>query len=330
MPFSDRDVLAFSSINGVGPTAISKLLSSGCQSVHDYASMPPRISEALQDKIRRLRIYEFADEQIDRAESCGSTLVTKASGKYPILLSGIADAPPVLFVKGDISVLALPSIGVIGTREPTAHGAITTERLTAYFAKLGYAIVSGLALGCDSIAHKECVRLEGKGIAVLAHGLHTIAPKKNADLAKSLLESGGVLISEFAFGVDAQPRLFVQRDKTQALLSEAVVMVQSDLKGGSLHASRAAIRYGRALVVPFPTKTDITAQEAKIQANLLLASENAADIAELLGCDESQLEKIFVVRHRDDYEAMIEFVKKIGERRGASAGTPRSHSPNLL
>ncbi len=311
MALSNRDILAVSAINGVGPSTISKLLGGGYQMSGEEALLPPRILEAFKDKVRKARIYEFADRQLEQADEQNLKIISKVDGSYPDILRQTQDSPAILYVKGDLSTLDTPTVGVIGTREPTLHGKVTTERVTAFFAEQGYTVVSGLALGCDAISHQECVRLHSRGIVVLAHGLHTIAPKRNAPLANAILEEGGVLVSEFALGVEPQPRLFVQRDKTQALLSKAVVMVQSDLSGGSLHASRAALRYDRALVIPYPTAPDIARNEPKIQANLVIAGTNVDARIELLRCDTEKLKNIFVIKNRNDYPAMLKFIDAV-------------------
>jgi DNA processing protein len=300
-----RDILAISGLSGVGPVAVHRMLESSAADLADLRTLPPRIANSLANASERNAAFEYADKQLDWAELHGVTIISRADRLYPPLLAKHADAPAILFVKGNLEALTLPSVGIIGTREPTAHGVIATKRMTAAFVQEGFAIVSGLALGCDAIAHEECSALNAPGIAVLAHGLQTIAPKRNAKLADAILAAGGLLVSEFPFGVEPQPRLFVQRDKTQALLSQAIVMMQSDLKGGSLHASRAALKYGRVLIVPHPTSLDITNNEPKIQANLVLSDSPSEQKLELLGCSREDLARLMIVRGRDDYPDMF-------------------------
>ena len=139
-------------------------------------------------------------------------------------------------------------------------------------------------------------------MAVLAHGLQTIAPSKHRKLAEDILNAGGALVSQYPIGRDAIPQQFVQRDKTQAGLAQGVVMVQSDLQGGSLHASRASIEYGRWLAVPYPTEQDRGRDEPKIQANLMLSDGSDAERLDLLRRkDNSGLDRILVLRGKEDY-----------------------------
>ena len=309
--FSSLDVVAFSAISGVGPATIAKLLDSGYAQSQEEKLLPARIAEALFDRNRRAEIYRFAEKQFDEAAKAGVDIITRLDDTFPKLLKAHFDAPAFLFAKGNLAALEGPQVGVIGTREPTRHGAVATQRITEIFVEKSYSIVSGLALGCDSLSHAACVEANGKAIAVLAHGLHTVAPKRSAALADAILNSGGLLISEFAFGVEPQPRLFVQRDKTQALLSQAIVMMQSDLKGGSLHASRAAVKYGRGLIIPYPTTVDIENLEPKIQANLVLADGDVASKTELLMCTKDDLAHLMVVRGREHYAGMFEFIESV-------------------
>jgi DNA processing protein len=309
MMLSSRDILAFSAARGVGPSTIFKIVAD-YELRPDVVELPPRLELAFADKVARTAAYAFADEQIKRASETDVTIVTRLDGKYPQILRRFPEAPAILYVKGDVASLSTPTIGVIGTREPTPHGDITTRRITEFLCLNGLTIVSGLALGCDAVAHEECIRVGGKGIAVLAHGLQTIAPKRNAPLAEALMKTGGAIVSEFALGVEPQPRLFVQRDKTQALLSRGVVMVQSDLKGGSLHASRAAIKYSKPLIIPYPTSRDRSNKEPKIQANMLIADASAREKCDLLQCKEADLDNVMILRGREQYPAIADLIKR--------------------
>src|SRR5690606_23354050 len=114
------------------------------------------------------------------------------------------------------------------------------------------------------------------------------------------------LVSQFPYGTAPLPPHFVKRDRTQAGLAQGVVMVQSDLKGGSLHAARAALNYGRWLAVPYPTERDRRASEAKIQANLLLADGSPEAKVDLLkSVTRADLDGIIVLRSKEDLERCL-------------------------
>ena len=318
MFLKNRDILAISSIKGIGPSALNKISDSDYAKSGDDVAAPAIVVEALRDPMRRADIYSYADSQIDFAEREEVLIITRVDGRYPEILRRRTDSPAILYVKGNSELLGSRQVGIIGTRQPTAHGKIATQRVTAAFADQGFSILSGLALGCDAIAHEECVNRAGNAVAVLAHGLHTIAPKKNSALAKAIIDTGGVLVSEFPLGVEPQPHFFVQRDKTQAALSEAIIMMQSDLKGGSLHASRAAIKFARPLIVPYPTATDVSEGAEKISANLLLADGDLAEKERLLHCKREDLSNLIILHDRRDY---VRIFQSLDERRSPVQNT---------
>ena len=267
----------------------------------ELRSMDARLARALKDHRALDRAQHAAEQQRELAERYGARILAAADADYPMLLDRADDAPAFLYVKGEPGSLGDHAISVIGTREPSTHGLLITERLTQYFAGRGWTIVSGLALGCDAAAHRAALACGGRTVAVLAHGLQTVAPRQHADLAEEIVANRGALVTEYPYGTDAAPHQFVQRDRIQAGLTRGVVMVQSDLEGGSLHASRAALRYGRRLAVPRPTAADLNAQHPKIKANLVLAEGTAEEKSQLLQCDAAALGRVRVFESREDY-----------------------------
>jgi DNA protecting protein DprA len=208
-------------------------------------------------------------------------------------------------VKGNLAPQPEKSVAVIGTREPTAHGELIARRIAKFFAEQGWSIVSGLAIGCDALAHKAALEHGAHTVAVLAHGLQTIAPSRHKGLAQEILDSGGALITEYRYGQGIQKQQYVKRDRIQAGIAQGVVMVQSDLVGGSLHASRASVEYGRWLAVPIATDRDREYGEPKVQANLLLANGDDRERSSLLRCSTQDLRRVFILRSRDDYVQLL-------------------------
>src|SRR3546814_19756232 len=130
--------------------------------------------------------------------------MSAADPEYPRRLAATKDDPFILYVKGRLAPDGNHSVAIIGTREPTAHGIQITQRVSKFFAEKGSSIISGLALGCDAIAHETALQCEGHTVAVLAHGLQTITPSKHKKLADRILDSGGALVSEYPFGQSAR------------------------------------------------------------------------------------------------------------------------------
>lgn len=307
------NALILSGLKGVGPSTIEKVLG--------LASYPLKTTLELCEYAYELRknsltveqydeARRYADFQVSMAFKNDTRIISLLDAEFPKILVASGVRIAVLYVKGNVEALNIPSVAVIGTREPTAHGEEITKRITDWMVQQGWAIVSGLALGCDSIAHKQAIESGGKTVAVMAHGLQTISPSRNVELATSILSSDGALVSEFGFDIKPAPTNFVIRDKTQSALSRGVIMIQSDLVGGSLHASRAAIKDQRPLIVPFPTDKDIAHSESKISANLLLASDDAIGKCNLLKCVPTGLENLHIIRRKEEYGRMLEILSR--------------------
>ena len=302
-------LLALSKLRGVGPSTLEKLVQvpnfPTC-SIDDLAAINLKLSKALDAPSAWARAQQEADDDIDQADNFHARILCALDPEYPNLLRATRDKPFFLYVKGQLHHRPEKSITIIGTRHPTEHGKIVCERLTTFLSTNGWSIVSGLAMGLDAAAHSSALAAHGHTVAVLAHGLHTIAPKQHEHLARKIIDSGGALVTEYGFGIEPLPHQFVKRDRIQAGLSQAVVMVQSDEQGGSLHASRATLEYGRYLVVPFPTARDIDMRAPKIKANLVLVSDDEKARTELLRCKPEALQRVLILKGREDYPRLID------------------------
>lgn len=301
-------LLTLSLLKGVGPAAlrhIAQLPFFEEEGISELIARLPRNAGANIDNTAISAAVREADRQIRLVDTAGARIISTADAEYPALLKKTKDDPRILFVKGNLGPAPEKSVAIIGTREPTEHGRVIAQRLTGFFVEQGWSVVSGLALGCDALAHEAAMNAGGHTVAVLAHGLQTVAPSRHKNLAARILETGGALVTEYRFGQEPLPTNFVKRDRIQAGLAQGVVMIQSDIKGGSLHASRASIGYGRWLAVPFPTDQDISRAEPKIQANLMLADGMPTDITALLKCDARDLGRVIVLRGKSDYARML-------------------------
>lgn len=301
-------LLALSMLRGIGPSTLRKMAGM----VNFETATPemlshqfPANSTILRDEQAWSQALVEAEKQVEEAERYSARILSPLDPDYPALLAATKDDPFLLFVRGTLAPDPAKSAAVIGTREPTSHGTIIAQRITQYLVEQGWSVVSGLAKGCDAIAHQAALDSGGHTVAVLAHGLHTVAPKTNLRLAEDILNKGGALVSEYRFGVEPRPEFFVKRDRIQAGLAQGVVMIQSDHKGGSLHASRAALDYGRWLAVPYPTEPDRLNGEPKVQANLTFADGSPQERKELLRCEDQALGRVIILRSRDDYAKMV-------------------------
>ena len=190
---------------------------------------------------------------------------------------GKLDPPLILYYRGDLSVLKKPGVSIIGTREPTPNGVRAGEYFASEFAKRGYNIVSGLAIGCDTSGHRGALLAHGVTTAFLANGLdwNSIYPKENLDLAKEIVDKGGLLLSEYHVGQSCDRYGLVARDRLQAGLSYATIVVQTGIKGGTMHAVNATIASNKPLfAVSYNSQQDINHE--KVQGNNMLIQEKGA------------------------------------------------------
>ena len=192
--------------------------------------------------------WERSEEQLERSRKLGVRAISIHDEAYPERLRTTPDPPAVLFVKGSSRGLrATRGLAVVGTREPTGFGREVAQRSGRSAADAGHVIVSGLAHGCDTHAHEGCLEAQGVGVAVLAHGLDKVYPAANRALAERLLESGGCLASEYPVGTAPGRSAFAERDRIQSGLSDGVLVIETDVRGGTMHTVRFARSQGRAL-----------------------------------------------------------------------------------
>lgn len=212
----------------------------------------PRLDECL-DK---------ANSVLDRQEAAGVVSYVWTDPEFPEKLRRIgSDCPPIIHLKGNLGLLREDkAVAIIGARAADKEGNYAAYKLGKKFAQEGNVIVSGLALGCDTSAHKGCLDVRGKTIAIVGNGLDTCHPKENKWLEQRILEEDGLIMSEQSFGVKANPTRLVARNRLQAAMSQTVILAQCPEKSGSLHTMRFARKYGKkSLAVKFPVLTPANA-----------------------------------------------------------------------
>lgn len=197
------------------------------------------------------------------------------SKDYPEKLKQLPQPPKQVFVAGELApLLENPCVAIVGSRKVSRYGREITERFASELARQGVTIISGLALGVDSIAHQACLDTGGKTLAVLPTPLTQIAPASHRPLAKQIIEKGGALVSEYTEGSFVNRTNFVARNRIVAALADAVIITEAALKSGSLHTARYALELGReVLAVPGPI-TSVTSEGTNnlIKRGALLAT----------------------------------------------------------
>ncbi|MCU0825913.1 MAG: DNA-processing protein DprA [Tabrizicola sp.] len=196
--------------------------------------------------------YEVCPQGVIQAElkqgrALGARLLAHGEADYPVALAEIADAPPVLWVMGDASLLHRPMVAMVGARNASSLGVRMARRLGHGLSEAGFTVVSGLARGIDAAAHEAALEGEGRTIAVMAGGIDVIYPAENAALAQAI-DRAGCRVSEHPPGLEPQARHFPLRNRIVAGLARAVVVVEAAAKSGSLITTKAALEYGREVM----------------------------------------------------------------------------------
>ncbi|MDA8245045.1 MAG: DNA-processing protein DprA [Elusimicrobia bacterium] len=217
------------------------------------------------------------EKELLAAAAAGAGVLTLGDPAYPELLKKIYDPPLVLYVRGGFK--PLPAAGVVGTRRASAYGLRTSARLAAELAGAGVAVVSGLARGIDTAAHKAAVEAGGVTWAALGTGLGMVYPAENARLAERIVESGGALVSEFPMDFGPHQQNFPRRNRIISGLSLATVVVEGKFGSGALITARFALEQGReVLAVPGPVDSELSRGPNYLIKNGAFPAETADDV----------------------------------------------------
>lgn len=198
----------------------------------------------------------IAEAELARAETAGLRLVTMSSPAYPDLLREIPDPPPLFYVGGD-APLTHPSVAIVGTRKPTPYGLAVAERWGYELARSGLTVVSGMASGVDSAAHRGALE-GGRSVAVLGSGADVAYPQGARRLHRALLERGAV-ISEYPPGTKPMPFHFPERNRIISGLSLGIIVVEAGDRSGTLITVGCALEQGRdVFAVPGPVTSPMS------------------------------------------------------------------------
>lgn len=263
-----RDLIVLGRIPGVGPRRLRSLVEHfrGTEGI-------TRASTRILSRVRGLNpmiaadIFRFfrggareeavrrAEEQIDRLARIGGSIVTLWDGGYPRRLSEIYDPPPVLYVLGDPPGKELDGVAVVGTRRPTAYGVAVTEYFAGELCAAGITVVSGMARGIDTVAHRTAVRAGGRTVAVIGTGPDITYPPENRKLQEEIVRVGSV-ISEFPLETGPGAGNFPRRNRIISGLCHGTIVVESDRDGGAMITAGLALDQNREVfAVPGPARS---------------------------------------------------------------------------
>lgn len=172
----------------------------------------------------------------------------KSDIRYPRGMKELSNMPSLLYYKGNIEIVnQYKNVAVIGSRKASKEGLVFAYDTGKIAAELGINVVNGLALGCDTEALRGALSVGGKCIALMPCGLDRIQPSSNSRLAYDILESGGCLISQYPPGTDVQKYYYIERDRLQSAISQGVLLVEAQMKSGTMHTAEYAIRQYKRL-----------------------------------------------------------------------------------
>ncbi|MBU3713856.1 MAG: DNA-protecting protein DprA [Ferruginibacter sp.] len=221
--------------------------------------------------IKKFNDFERCEKEIFFIEKFKITPLFITDSNYPKRLLHCYDSPPLLYMKGNINLNAEKIISVVGTRNPSDYGKIVCEKLIDDLKDQHALIVSGLAYGIDTIAHKTAIKNSTPTLAILAHGLDTLYPSQNKSLAKTIAECGG-LLTEFTSGCKPDKQNFPKRNRITAGICDAVIIIESGEKGGSLITAELANGYNKD-VFAIPGRTNDIKSEG---CNMLIKHNKAS------------------------------------------------------
>jgi DNA processing protein len=311
MKLTAETIIKLSQVKGIGRVKILRL----SEMVEFTPSSDQELSEVLAENLELLKAPYISSGEILKFFQSGESLLEKSiklgiktislfDSNYPALLKNTINPPLILNIMGDYqSLIDFPTVAVIGTRDPSNYGKVIGERIGYLLAQNSISVVSGLAKGCDTAAHVGCLKGRGKTIAVLAHGLDSIYPRENKQLAEKIIDTGGCLVSEYMINTRALSNFFIDRDRIQAGLSKATIVVETDIKGGTMHTVNYTLEYNRILTAFHhpPEK-----QNEKSRGNEMLIND----------------QKATGLQTKEDIEALIHLINPVGRKQFTLSSIP--------
>lgn len=242
-PDETAALLAFLRGPGLGRPLLLMLRDRG-QTASDLLAHPPKDLPPKLNAYLNAPDWDGVERDLAWLQAPGNRLVAYTDAAYPGRLRLLPDPPLALFVRGDLDLLDMPQLAVVGSRHPTTGGARTARQFAAHLAAAGLVISSGLAAGIDAAAHAGALAADGLTLAVAGTGLDRVYPAGNRELAHRIAAEG-LLISEFPIGTPPRPGHFPRRNRIIAGLALGTLVVEAALQSGSLITARLASEAGR-------------------------------------------------------------------------------------
>jgi DNA processing protein len=249
--FAERHAwLALALTPGVGPRRILRAVER-CGCADRVLHLPLTELEAMEFPAQSAQFVSSgeaahaADEELEKLAATGATLLTIREEAYPERLRQIFDPPALLWVRGDATLLSRPTLAMVGTRHPTPYGTGMAEKLARDLALRGLIILSGMARGIDSAAHRGAIAAKRPTVAVWGTGVDVIYPKENKSLAEQIVAGGGTILSELPLGTYPAPQNFPKRNRILSGMSVGVLVIEAAEYSGTRVTARCALEQNR-------------------------------------------------------------------------------------
>ncbi|PCJ63258.1 MAG: DNA-protecting protein DprA [Planctomycetota bacterium] len=288
---TDKDIcslMQFSLMKGVGGDTFKKLL-------YHFETLENIRSVSQKDLLQIKGIGQITarnimnglkivvEDEFKHAEKDRIKIISIFDKEYPASLLELYDPPLVIFVKGEIKNEDKLSIGIVGSRGPTTYGKFQAERFSFHLASSGFTVVSGLAYGIDTFAHKGALHGEGRTLAVIGNGFQHCYPEQNRELSEKIIDNGAI-ITEYLYKTPPIGKNFPRRNRIVAALSLGVLVVEARVNSGSLITTRHALELGREIfALPGPVNSPESEGTHKLITEGARLVQKPEDILEELG-----------------------------------------------
>ncbi|NNJ56157.1 MAG: DNA-protecting protein DprA [Bacteroidia bacterium] len=316
--------IALTQISGIGSVLAKSLIGycGGAKQIfsksESFLQKAPGVGSLIARNVKAFNDFSQAEKEVEFIEKNNIKPLFFLDRDYPVRLKNIPDCPILLYTKGEANLSPQKCIAIVGTRKMTEYGKQFTRQLVEDLVPHDVTVVSGLAYGVDIWAHKECLKNNVKTLGVVAHGLDRLYPALHAKIAKDMIAKEGAIVTEFISGTIPDRENFPKRNRIVAGMVDAVIVIESAKKGGSLITAELANQYNRD-VMAVPGNVGNTYSEGcnylikNHKANVI---ESANDLVRLMNWDvviEKKSQSRLFVELNDNEEVLMGLIRQSGE-----------------
>lgn len=311
--------LALNHAKGLGPRKIKLLVEhfgsaeAVLEATRDDLLAVENVGPGLAQAVLTAKESDWPRQELVRAKRLGVQLVHLEDERYPASLKAVYDPPPVLYVRGNLPTIP-QVVGIVGTRDASEYALHFTEKLARDLAEAGVVVVSGLALGVDSAAHRGAASVAGgQTVAVLGSGVDVVYPRQNQELARTIVSGHGAVVSEYALGTPPRASNFPGRNRIINGLGSGVVVVEAGTKSGALITADYALEEGRTVfAVPGRAGDPRSSGTLALLKQGAVLVQDVTDVLSELGWDASAPTPRPALSLPPGEAALIETVARLG------------------